>query len=371
MRGAPGGASAPDPDCSLRSSLWDRLRRRLPFGAARRRCLQASLCFINKNKGGLGHRPKWVRAIARLGFSAALRRGLAKHPRSIPCQFLYDSAGSALFERITTLESYYLTRAETALLHRSAPMIAALIGPGARVVEPGAGAMVKTRVLLRALDRPAAYVPVDVAGPQLRAEAGRLAMERPDITITPVEGDFRRAMPLPPGQGPVVVFFPGSTLGNLPPAEAVRLLARMAELGDWVLVGVDPVCSPRLLVPAYADADGVTARFMRNVLVRANCETGATFRPEYFDHRVRWNPTACRVEHRLTCRRPHTVRAGGRRIHFRRGDAIHVEDCHKYPPAAFRRLAAQAGLVPAASWQDADGLFSLHLLRPAPPAAAR
>jgi len=302
-------------------------------------------------------------------FAAALLAGLARRPRRIPCRFLYDAAGSALFERITGLETYYLTRAETALLGRAGPAVAAMVGPGATVVEPGAGAMRKTRLLLAALERARAYVPVDVAGGFVRAAASRLAAERPDLAVVPVVADFTRLLPLPPlaRAEPVLVFFPGSTIGNLAPAQAVRFLARMAAIAGpcgWVLVGVDPVHDRDRLLAAYDDAEGLTAAFMRNLLRRANRDLGAGFDPQAFDHRVRWNADAGRIEHRLVCRRAQKVTVAGRSFHFRRGEAIHAEDCHKYPPAHFHRLAARAGLRPAATWLHGEGLFSLHLLRP-------
>ena len=304
-------------------------------------------------------------------FEAALLAGLSRRPRRVPCRFLYDHVGSALFERIAALDCYYPARAEKALLAEAVPGVAAMIGPGARVVEPGAGAMGKSRQLLAALPCPAAYVPVDVAAGFMRDAARRLAAEMPDLAIQPVVADFTRHFRLPPvaaaaEAGPLVVFFPGSTIGNLAPPEATGFLARMAALAGrdgWVMIGVDPVRDPARLLAAYDDAEGVTAAFMRNLLVRANRECGAGFRPEWFDHRVEWNPRYARVEHRLVCRRFHQVSLAGRRFSLRRGEAIEAEHCHKYSPAAFRRLAAAAGLRPAATWMHRDGLFSLHLLR--------
>jgi len=304
-------------------------------------------------------------------FEAALLAGLSRRPRRIPCRFLYDSVGSALFERIAALDCYYPARAETALLAEAVPGVAAMVGPGARVVEPGAGAMRKSRQLLGALPDPAAYVPIDVAAGFMRDAARGLAAEMPNLAILPVVADFTRRFRLPAvatgaQPGPLVVFFPGSTIGNLAPPEATRFLARMAALvgrDGWVMVGVDPVRDRARLMAAYDDVHGVTAAFMRNLLVRANRECGADFRPDSFDHRVDWNPCHARVEHRLVCRRSHQVTLAGRRFNLRRGEAIEAEHCHKYSPAAFRRLAAAAGLRPAVTWLHQDGLFSLHLLR--------
>ncbi|MDA8230800.1 MAG: L-histidine N(alpha)-methyltransferase [Magnetospirillum sp.] len=301
-------------------------------------------------------------------FRAALLTGLVRRPRRIPCRFLYDAVGSELFERITELDGYYLTRAENALLSAAVGAVAAMVGPGARVVEPGPGAMLKTRLLIAALDRPAAYAPIDVAEGIVPA-ASALADEFPGLFRAPVVADFTRSFRLPalPGAGPILVFFPGSTIGNLAPPQAVRFLARMAGWAGrdgWVLVGVDPVRDPARLRAAYDDPQGVTAAFMRNLLVRANRELGAGFDVQAFDHHVRWNPAESRVEHRLVCRREQSARVAGRTFRIRRGETIHTENCHKYPPDEFHRLAERAGLRPTTTWLHADGLFSLHLMQP-------
>lgn len=303
------------------------------------------------------------------GFREAVLAGLSARPRRIPCRFLYDTAGVALFERITALDSYPLCRAETALLDRHAADIAARVGAVATVIEPGAGTMVKTRRLLAALD-PVAYAPIDVAGAVLQEAARSLAGEFPHLAIVPMVADFTAGLTLPPGldrSGPVLVFFPGSTIGNLSPAAARDFLAgcgRLAGAGGWVLVGVDPVRDPRLLHRAYDDPQGVTAAFTRNLLARANRELGADFALGQFDHRAWWNAREGRMELHLVCTSTQQVTVAGCSFLFRSGDTIHVEDCYKYAPEHFHWLARQAGLSPAATWMDEDGLFSLHLLRP-------
>jgi dimethylhistidine N-methyltransferase len=296
-------------------------------------------------------------------FRAAVLAGLSRRRRAIPCRWLYDEIGSALFEVICTLPEYYLTRAETALLERVGPDLAELAGPGRVVVDLGAGSMSKTRLLLSALTRPAALVPVDIARRPLLTHARRLAEEFPALTVEPLNADFTRPLTLPPTvSGPVLGFFPGSTIGNLGRCEAMRLLRGLRRLGGPLLVGVDLVKDPAVLEAAYDDRAGVTAAFTGNLLARLVRELDAEIDRRAFTHRARWNPRRSRIEIHLVCRRATELRVAGRRFAFGRGSAIHVEDCHKYSPEAFRRLATRAGWTPVASWIDHG--YSLHLLAP-------
>jgi dimethylhistidine N-methyltransferase len=301
-------------------------------------------------------------------FRNAVLAGLARRPRAIPCKYLYDDAGAALFERICRLEDYYLTRAEIALLHRHGHDIARLAGKGRIVVDLGAGSMEKTRLLLAALDSPAAYVPIDIARLPLLHHARRLAGEFPWLTVAPLEADFTGDLALPPvGPGHLLAFFPGSTIGNLRPPAACALLRRirrMIQPGGALLIGVDLVKEAEKLERAYDDESGVTAAFTTNLLVRVNRELGADFDPAGFRHRARWNPKAGRVEIHLVSTSRQQAGFDGHRFDFRRGDAIHVEDCHKYQEADFHRLAARAGLASAATWIDSASHYSLHLLVP-------
>lgn len=302
-------------------------------------------------------------------FRRAVLTGLAGMPRRIPCKYLYDEAGSALFDAICTLPEYPLTRAETTLLDRYAADIAGMVGPGRWVVELGAGSMRKTRRLLAALQAPAGYVPVDIAAGPLAAQARRLAAEFPGLAVAPQAADFTQRLPMPEAAaaGPALAFFPGSTIGNLRRPEALALLARVAGAvgaGGALLVGVDLIKERRRLEAAYDDAGGVTAAFTRNLLARLARELGAEVDPRDFDHRARWNAAAARVEIHLVSRRRQMIRLGGRQFGFHTGQAIHIEDSHKYDVSGFQRLAAQAGFRPAATWIEAEAGFSLHLLRP-------
>lgn len=304
------------------------------------------------------------------GFRAAVLAGLSRRPRAIPCKYLYDSEGSALFDRITELDEYYPTRTEIALLRSAGRDIAARVGPGARVVEFGCGSMRKTRLLLAALERPAAYVAIDVAREPLLLGARRLAALYPEMAVVPLVADFTRPLVLPPdhaaaGAGTVLGFFPGSTIGNMRPDDARAFLRRAARVlgpGGRLLVGVDLVKDQQRLEAAYDDAQGVTAAFIRNLLVRANRELGAGFDAEGFDHRAWWNARESRIEIHLVAARRQSAAIDGHRFAFRRGDVIAVEECYKYGVEQFRWLARLGGFEPEAAWVDPDRLFSLHLL---------
>ncbi|MBC7951835.1 MAG: L-histidine N(alpha)-methyltransferase [Rhodospirillaceae bacterium] len=295
--------------------------------------------------------------------------GLTRRPRAVPCKYLYDAEGSALFERITELEEYYPTRTEIGLLTDQGGEIAQVVGAGARVVEFGAGSMRKTRLLLAALEAPAAYVPIDVAREPLLLAARRIAQVHPAMAVAPMVADFNHPLVLPPdadGDGPVLGFFPGSTIGNMMPGDARDFLRRVAKLvgpGGRLLVGVDLTKDPHVLETAYDDSQGVTTAFIRNLLARANRELEADFDIRAFDHRAWWNAREGRVEIHLVASRRQAVSVAGRLFAFRRGDTLHVEDCYKYTVEQFRWLARLGGFVPEHVWIDSAQLFSLHMLR--------
>lgn len=304
----------------------------------------------------------------RARFAAAVVAGLSATPKTLPCQYFYDAAGAALFEAITGLPEYYLTRTEIALLTRHADEVAARIGQGAVIVEYGAGSMRKTPLLLSRLARPRAYVPIDVSEAMLAAAAEALGRQFPTVRVVPVLADFGEALVLPATVpiGPVTGFFPGSTIGNLTPAEAHAFLRRaQATLGAgaWLLVGVDLKKPLAQLLPAYDDAAGVTAAFNRNLLVRANRELGTDFDLDGFAHAARWNEDHGRIEMHLVARTAHRVRLDRHRFDFAAGESIHTENSHKFTVAEFKLLARSAGWTSDAVWTDADALFSLHLFR--------
>ena len=286
------------------------------------------------------------------GETARFRRdligGLSRSPKTASPKWFYDAEGSRLFEAITCLPEYYPTRQEAALLRRVAPEWAVRFGADAVLVEFGSGASEKTRIVLDAAQDLAAYVPIDISADALDAAARRIADAYPGLSVAPLVGDFLHLGALPAGiaAGRHVGFFPGSTIGNLEPAEAVAFLkAARGLLGDDALfiLGVDLVKDPGLLVAAYDDSRGVTAAFNRNLLVRANRELGADFDTDAFAHRAVWNAAESRVEMHLEAGRDMAVRIAEHTIVFRAGETIHTENSRKFTEAAVRELATAAG----------------------------
>ena len=305
-------------------------------------------------------------------FATELLAGLARRPRNISPKFFYDATGSALFDRICELPEYYPTRTEIALLAEHAGEIANCIGPDADIVEFGAGSSRKIRLLLAALQRPRRFVPVDISGDYLQAAARRLRDDWPGLDGHPLVADFTRAFALPPpipldgrGHARRIGFFPGSSIGNFAPAEALRFLRRAARLlrGGGLLVGVDLVKDPAVLHAAYNDSQGVTAAFNRNLLERANRELGADFDPRRFAHYAFYEPVRQRIEMHLLSLARQQVSLCGRRFEFAAGETLHTENSYKFTVDGFRALATRAGFAPGPVWLDRDGLFSVHWLQ--------
>jgi L-histidine N-alpha-methyltransferase len=301
-------------------------------------------------------------------FGEAVLTGLARRPRSIPCRFFYDARGSELFEEITKLEEYYPTKVETELLVTHGAEIASLIGRDRVLVEFGSGSSRKTSLLIQALQRVRAYVPIDIAGESLGEAAEWLKQQHADLVIEPLIADFTNAVALPSvaRRGPRLGFFSGSTIGNLTHAEAASFLANAARLlgrEGAFLVGVDLKKSPAILLPAYNDAKGVTAAFNLNLLARINRELDGNFDLARFVHDAVYDEDAGRIEMHLVSLADQTVRILGREFAFVAGERIHTENSHKYSVDQFQALARGAGWAPVRVWTDEDQLFSLHLLR--------
>ena len=292
--------------------------------------------------------------------------GLRRRQKRIPCKYFYDERGSRLFERITTLPEYYLTRTETEILRRHATAIARAVGPGAALVEFGSGASVKTRILLDALRAPVAYVPIDICADQLAREASGLAAEYPHLGVRPVCADFTASYSLPDlGGARPVGFFPGSTLGNFAPPERRRFLRQAAAIlgaRAELILGLDAIKDPTLILAAYDDAAGVTAAFNLNLLCRLNRELGADFALDRFRHEARWDAARGCVAMHLASTVPHTVTVGGERFAFTAGETIHTEDSHKFDLAAVDAEVREAGWRVAQRWQDDRGWFGVFRL---------
>lgn len=299
-------------------------------------------------------------------FLAAAIEGLSRPDKSLPYRFLYDARGSALFDRITRLPEYYPTRIETGVLTDHAADIAACLGPHVQLVEPGSGSSLKVRILLDALDRPYAYVPIDISRDHLLAAAQSVQDDYPALKVQPICADFVQDFDLPPaGPGLRVGFYPGSTIGNLPPDGARAWLAQWSRrlgAGALLLIGVDLRKSADILEPAYDDSQGVTAAFSLNLLERANRELGAGFDVAAFRHEADYLPEEGRVRIQLRALKDQRIRLADRIIPIAAGETIHIEDSWKYTIDGFQALAAASGFRPRRVWTDADRLFSVHLL---------
>ena len=300
------------------------------------------------------------------GFRQDVVAGLSLPQKALPPKYFYDRAGSRLFERICRLREYYLTRAELSLTRANIKAIARFAGSGGVLMEYGSGESRKSRLLLHAM-RPSVYMPVDIDADALRRAAAKLARELPALRILPVAGDFSRPLDLPrlAGRDRRVVYFPGSTIGNLSPAEAqafLRMTRGQVGPRGAMLVGVDLKKDANVLHAAYNDSRGVTAAFNLNLLARINRELGADFDLRRFAHYAFYNATLGRIEMHLVSLAAQTVNVGDHRFAFDLGETIHTENSYKYSVEEFRAVAAEAGFDGAKVWIDRGGLFSLHAL---------
>ncbi len=302
-------------------------------------------------------------------FASAVVAGLARSSKTLPCKFFYDQVGSELFSRICKLDEYYPTRTEIGILRRIAPRIAELAGPDCHLIEFGSGDGIKVRLLLEAMTSPARYTAVDISRDHLWNSAEDLARLFPDIEIAAVCADYTRPFDVPsPRVRPdakQIGFFPGSTIGNFTPIEAVAFLesaARLLDGGDFV-IGVDLKKDPERLNAAYNDAQGITAAFNLNLLVRINRELGGDFDIDAFEHRAHYDARHGRIEMHLISRRAQTVAIGDHRFDFAAGETIHTENSYKYAIEEFQKIAVSAGFRALEFWTDEDRLFAIHYLR--------
>lgn len=295
--------------------------------------------------------------------------GLTAMPKTLPPKLFYDARGVELFESITKLPEYYLTRTERALLTQIAPELTTALRPGSALVEYGASDEAKALLLLDARPQEfVSYVPIDVAEGALDSLSERLGASHPELRVDPVCADFLAPVVLPRAVADMRKwgFFPGSTIGNLDPGTArsfLRSARQVLGAGAWMIVGVDQCRDTARLLRAYDDAAGVTAAFNLNVLRRLNREAGGDFVLDDFVHRARWNAAEGRIEMHLESQRRHTVRVAGAAIHFEAGETIHTENSYKYSTEGFRSLAEAAGWSADHYWTDPDRLFAIHALR--------
>jgi dimethylhistidine N-methyltransferase len=300
-------------------------------------------------------------------FARAVLAGFSATPRSIPCRFFYDAIGSELFEEIAKLEEYYPTRVEASLLETHRAEIAELVGPSRVLIEFGSGSSRKTSLLIGALRKIPAYIPIDIAAESLKEAASWLSEQHPGLTILPLIADFTKTRTLPEiaRRRKRLGFFSGSTIGNLTHAEARAFLVNAARLlgkGSAFLIGVDLKKPLSILIPAYNDAEGVTAAFNLNLLARINRELDGDFDLANFSHHAFYNSDRRRIEMHLASNKRQKVRVAGRVFEFRAGETIHTENSYKYTLDSFAALARGSGWQPITAWTDAGANFSIHVL---------
>jgi dimethylhistidine N-methyltransferase len=303
------------------------------------------------------------------GFLDDVLRGLGSEPKTLQPKYLYDERGAELFEKITELPEYYVTRTELDLLNLRAEEISETIGSEATLYELGSGSLRKIRILLNHFRDLKAYVPIDISQAQLFEASQKLHGEYPNLKIIPICSDFTSDVPLPEvdlrKNSKKVFFFPGSTLGNFERKEAQHFLKKIRS---WIgkrgglLIGVDLKKELSRLLPAYDDAQGVTAEFNLNILARINRELGANFDLEAFRHRTRYHFIEDRVEMHLESLKEQTVTLGDFQIHFKPSETIHTESSYKYSIEGFRTLARNVGFTPVRVWTDEKQLISVHYL---------
>ncbi|MEL6877295.1 MAG: L-histidine N(alpha)-methyltransferase [Pseudomonadota bacterium] len=307
-------------------------------------------------------------------FRADVLAGLSQEQKAIPARWLYDDAGSQLFEDITQIPEYYPTRAETEILRARGSEFAELIGEGRAVVEFGSGSSVKTPLLLSAI-APSAYVPLDISGDFLRAAAADLSEKFPGLPVHPVEADFMRQVELPAEVAslPKLGFFPGSTIGNMVARTAVDLLRTMRETlgkGSRLLIGMDLIKDRQVLIDAYDDAAGVTAEFNLNLMRRINRELDGDIPVEELQHEARWNDDFARIEMHLVAQRNLEFTVAGKGFAIAQGETIHTENSHKFSRRTANMLLLASGWEPQERWLDSEERFSLILAEAAPEKSA-
>lgn len=301
----------------------------------------------------------------RAAFMVSAHSGLSKAQKTLECKYLYDGAGSELFDQICDLPEYYPTRTEIGILEDNQGAIAASLGKGVEIIELGSGASVKTRILLSALNTPRRYVPVDISEDFVLQVAAGLRADYPGLAVEPVVADFMAPFQLPEKTGATrLLFFPGSTIGNLHRADAASFLNSLKEKtgADKFLIGVDLKKDKSVLEAAYDDAAGVTANFNLNMLRRINRELRGTFDLTKFKHRAIYNEGEGRVEMHMVSLCAQSVRVAGRGFTFREGETIHSENSYKYGLGEFAKMVAAAGWDTQHVWTDDEDLFAVFLL---------
>jgi dimethylhistidine N-methyltransferase len=300
--------------------------------------------------------------------------GLTQQQKTLPCKYFYDDKGAALFEQITTLQEYYVTRTELSILEQHSKSIAQMLPENLSIIEPGCGSGKKVAYLLAHMANVKTFVPFEISEEMLSYSLAHLSPLFPDLAISPLLGDFTHSQMVKQltkdtalDSQTNLVYFPGSTLGNFAPVKAIEIMNnfhRLCGVNGYVLIGVDLVKERQVLLDAYNDKLGITAAFNKNLLQRINNELNGTFNLDNFSHESRFNEQHSRIEMHLVSNRTQSVIINDQQIDFIAGESIHTENSHKYTLESFKQLAAQANLKLEQTWQDDSNYFALCLLRP-------
>ncbi len=300
-------------------------------------------------------------------FQQDVLRGLSQSQKQLPSKYFYDSTGSKLFDDICDLEEYYPYRTEISMLPKICDDINTLLTEKHDVVEFGAGSLVKIRLLLQATEQVNSYIPLDIASDHLRKSCEILKQDFKSLEIQPVVADFTQKVTLKTRSNhPKLGFFPGSTIGNFTPEDAILFLSNArTTLGDdsLLLIGVDTKKAPAILHDAYNDNAGITAAFNQNILKRINREISGNFNVDQFHHYAFYNAQLGRIEMHLVSNTDQTVNIGNQQFAIQEGESIHTENSHKYTVTEFEDLAKQANWKSIHNWLDDERLFSVHLLK--------
>ncbi|MBH0080641.1 L-histidine N(alpha)-methyltransferase [Pseudoalteromonas sp. NZS11] len=300
--------------------------------------------------------------------------GLTQQQKTLPCKYFYDDKGAALFEQITALQEYYVTRTELSILEQHSKSIAQMLPENLSIIEPGCGSGKKVAYLLAHMANVKTFVPFEISEEMLSYSLAHLSPLFPDLAISPLLGDFTHSQMVKQltkdtalDSQTNLVYFPGSTLGNFAPVKAIEIMNnfhRLCGVNGYVLIGIDLVKERQVLLDAYNDKAGVTAAFNKNLLQRINNELNGTFNLDNFSHESRFNEQHSRIEMHLVSNRTQSVIINDQQIDFIEGESIHTENSHKYTLESFKQLAAQANLKLEQTWQDDSNYFALCLLRP-------
>ncbi|MCK8107450.1 L-histidine N(alpha)-methyltransferase [Pseudoalteromonas sp. 2CM41L] len=313
-------------------------------------------------------------SITDLDFLNDVLHGLAQQQKSLPCKYFYDDKGAALFEQITSLQEYYVTRTELAILEDYSKAIANKLPENLSIIEPGCGSGKKVAYLLAHMSNVKTFIPFEISSEMLNYSLAHLSPLFPELAITPLLGDFTHSQMVKQltkdtalDSQANLVYFPGSTLGNFAPVKAIEIMNnfhRLCGVDGYVLIGIDLVKERQVLLDAYDDKAGITAAFNKNLLQRINNELNGTFILDNFKHESRFNEVHSRIEMHLVSKCNQSVVINDKQIDFVAGESIHTENSHKYTLESFKNLAAQANLSLEQTWQDEKSYFALCLLRP-------